>query len=81
MRRHESGIGYGACGRKGTLLPLPGGDGAPLGGNKTPREELADGESALCSAESAARCRKDAAMERRGARTLRQRVRTAQGVG
>jgi len=36
-------VSSGARGRKGTLLPRSGGAGAPLGGIRTSRQELADG--------------------------------------
>src|SRR5450759_1273187 len=49
---------------------LPGGAGVPPGGTTTPREELAD-TGVSPPGESAARRRKDAAMERRTARTRR----------
>jgi hypothetical protein len=55
MKRDVGGIGCGARGREGTLLMLPGGDGAPPGDTTTPREELADGVGLLALAESAAR--------------------------
>ena len=61
-----------ARGRR-TLLPLPGGAGAPLAGTMTRREELAD-TGANAPVESAARRRKDAAMARREAPHLREKV-------
>jgi hypothetical protein len=66
MRRYESGIGYGACGR-GRRNPAPGQHRAPPGGNKTPRQELADGAGGLCPLPKARPVPEDAAMERREA--------------
>jgi len=43
MRRQDDGSGCGARGRRKTHPPSPGGDGAPLAGTKTCRQELADG--------------------------------------
>jgi hypothetical protein len=44
MRRLDGGAGRGARGRETNAPPkLPGGDGAPLGGTMTSRQELADG--------------------------------------
>ena len=71
MRRRDGGIGCGARGRGMNAPPkLPGGAGVPPGGTTTPREELAD-TGISPPGESAARRRKDAAMERRTARTRR----------
>src|ERR1700709_1804419 len=44
MRRLDGGARRGARGRETNAPPkLPGGDGAPLGGTMTSRQELADG--------------------------------------
>jgi hypothetical protein len=67
MRRYESGIEYGACGRRETHPSLPGGHGAPPGDIKTPREELADGAGGLCPLPKARPVSENAAMERREA--------------
>ena len=47
MRRHDCGAGCGARGRGETHLTRSGGDGAPPGDTKTPRQELADGAKPL----------------------------------
>jgi hypothetical protein len=47
MRRHDCGAGCGARGRGETHPMLPGGDGAPLAGIRTCRQELADGAKPL----------------------------------
>jgi hypothetical protein len=47
MRRHDCGAGCGARGRGETHLTRPGGDGAPPGDTRTPRQELADGAKPL----------------------------------
>jgi hypothetical protein len=43
MRRHESGIGCGACGRGMNVPPAPGQGRTPPGHTRVHREELADG--------------------------------------
>ena len=50
--------------------PALGRRGAPPGGNRTPRQELADGVSPLRPCRKRGPCRQDTAMERRGARVL-----------
>jgi hypothetical protein len=70
MRRGEAEQDAAPAGGETNAPPLlPGGDGAPPGDTKTPRQELADsGPRHRCVvAESAARRRKDAAMARREA--------------
>jgi hypothetical protein len=47
MRRHDGGAGCGARGRGETHLTRSGGDGAPLAGKRTCRQELADGAKPL----------------------------------
>ena len=42
MRRQDDGGGCGARGFRFTQAGLPGGDGAPLAGTRTCRQELAD---------------------------------------
>jgi hypothetical protein len=51
MRRRDGGTGCGARGRSETHASRSGGAGAPPGGTRTPRQELADG-ACSCLAEA-----------------------------